>query len=147
MTASTRNPTELARACTAVMYNADDASQALGITIDNVQPGSADARMLITDNMLNGHKICHGGYIFTLADTAFAFACNTYGKVTVATGAIIDFISPAKQGEELLASASEVGRNGRAGIYDVRVTAPDGRLVATFRGRSLALQQAFELPD
>lgn len=147
MTASNKSPTEIARACASVMYDADDASQALGIVIDNVRPGSAEARMTITDSMLNGHKICHGGYIFTLADTAFAFACNTYGQVTLATGASIDFISPAKPGEELLASASEVSRGGRAGVYDVQVTAPDGRLVAAFRGRSLALQQAFDLPD
>lgn len=103
-----RQADELAAASADAMYRADEASQALGITIGAVRPGAAEARMTIRGNMLNGHKICHGGYLFTLADTAFAFACNTYGKVTLATSATIDFLSPAREGEELLARATEV---------------------------------------
>lgn len=140
-----RQADELATASADAMYRADEASQALGITIGAVRPGAAEARMTIRGNMLNGHKICHGGYLFTLADTAFAFACNSYGKVTLAMSATIDFLSPAREGEELLARATEVSRSGRAGIYDVVVTAPDGRQVAVFRGRSLALREDLPL--
>ena len=100
--------------------------------------------MTVTASMVNGHDICHGGYLFTLADTAFAFACNTYGRATVAAGATIEFLAPAKLGDALVASAREVHRGRRSGIYDVRVTAPgegdEDRLVALFRGRSATLR-------
>ena len=129
----------LARDCAERMYAADRASRALGICIEIPAPGSAEARMSITSNMVNGHDICHGGYLFTLADTAFAFACNAYGKVAVAAGATIEFLAPARLDDHLLAVATEVSRSGRNGLYDVRVTNQENRLIAVFRGRSTTL--------
>ena len=132
----------LARSQADAMYADDTAIQALGIEIDNVAPGHAEARMTVSKTMINGHDVCHGGYLFTLADTAFAYACNTYGAPTVAAAASIEFLFPARLGDELLASASEAQRGKRSGIYDVRVTRGDGRLIALFRGRSAVLRPA-----
>lgn len=131
--------TTLAARCAEVMYRNDAASQALGITIDAVGPGTARARMAVRDDMLNGHGICHGGYVFTLADTAFAFACNTYDDVTVAAGADVAFLSPVAAGTTLVATATERARRGRSGLYDVTVETTGGDLVAEFRGRSRSL--------
>ena len=126
----------LAQLCAAKMYADDEASQALGIQIEVKAPGCAEARLEVRADMLNGHDVCHGGLIFTLADTAFAFACNTYNKVTLAAGASIEFLRPAKPGDRLLATATERHRGGRSGIYDVVVTNQDAVDVAIFRGRS-----------
>lgn len=126
----------LAQLCAAKMYADDEASQALGIQIEVTAPGCAEARLSVRPDMLNGHNVCHGGLIFTLADTAFAFACNTYNKVTLAAGASIEFLRPAKLGDQLLAIATERHRGGRSGIYDVVVTNQDAVDVAIFRGRS-----------
>jgi acyl-CoA thioesterase len=131
--------TEIARQCADVMYAADAASRRLGIEISDVAPGRATAAMAITDDMVNGHGICHGGYVFTLADTAFAFACNTYDDRTVAAGAAIDFFEPVQAGTRLLATAVERARRGRSGVYDVTVTRADGSVVAEFRGRSRSI--------
>ncbi|HVE99189.1 MAG TPA: hydroxyphenylacetyl-CoA thioesterase PaaI [Mycobacteriales bacterium] len=120
------------------MYAADLASRHLGIAISEVSPGRATARMTVTPTMVNGHDICHGGLIFTLADTAFAFACNTHGVVTVAAGADIVFVSPARLGDELVAEAVERSRTGRTGVCDVTVRRADGSVVAEFRGRGHA---------
>lgn len=117
------------------MYAADVASQRLGVVIDEVAPGHAVARMRVTGAMLNGHRICHGGYIFLLADTAFAFACNTFNRVTVAAAADIVFVSSAGEGDELRAVASQRASAGRTGVYDVEVRGADG-VVAEFRGLS-----------
>lgn len=125
--------------CAARMYADDLASRAAGITVHDVTPGRAVARMTVTDTMVNGHDIAHGGYVFLLADTAFAFACNTYGPVTVAQACDIVFVRPGKRGEALTATAAERARYGRSGIYDVTVTGEDGTLVAEFRGRSREL--------
>jgi acyl-CoA thioesterase len=121
------------------MYAADRASQHLGITIHDVAPGQATTRMAVGDHMLNGHGICHGGYVFTLADTAFAFACNTYDDVTVAAGADISFLEPVTASATLTATAREIHRRGRSGLYDVTVRTEDGAVVAEFRGRSRSL--------
>src|SRR5947209_819802 len=121
------------------MYADDAASQALGITISDVAPGTAIAAMTVREDMANGHGICHGGYLFTLADTAFAFACNTYDDVTVAAGGDINFVEPVSKGANLIATAVEVHRRGRSGLYDVTVRADDGTVVAEFRGRSRSL--------
>jgi acyl-CoA thioesterase len=129
----------IARACAARMYADDAASQRLGITISGVDPGTATATFTVADEMVNGHGICHGGYVFTLADTAFAFACNTYDDVTVAAGADISFLEPVHAGATLVAVARERARRGRSGLYDVTVTADDGTVVAEFRGRSRSL--------
>ena len=132
---------EVARRSAARMYADDRATRALGISIDEVGPGRATARMRITAEMTNGHGIAHGGYIFLLADTAFAYACNSYGPVTVAQGCQITFLRPAADGDELTASATERARTQRSGIYDVTVCRADGQAVAEFRGNSRTLPQ------
>jgi len=137
---------ETARRCAERMYADDAASQSLGITISDVAPGTAIASMKVRDDMVNGHRICHGGYIFTLADTAFAFACNTYDDVTVAAGADISFLEPVPQGAELTATAVELSRRGRSGLYDVTVRTDDGAVVAEFRGRSRSLARPMLTP-
>ena len=131
--------TELAEACARAMYAADAASRRLGIEIDGIEPGRATARMRVTETMINGHDICHGGYVFLLADTAFAFACNTYGVVTVAAGADVVFVSSARLDDELVAEARERVRSGRSGVYDVTVRRADDSVVAEFRGLSREL--------
>lgn len=120
------------------MYDADLATQSLGITVSDVGPGRATAAMTVTATMLNGHGTCHGGYVFLLADTAFAFACNTYGVAVVAAGADISFLAPAREGDALLAEAVERVVRGRSGIYDVTVRLGTA-VVAEFRGRSRQL--------
>src|SRR5690349_24707429 len=126
---------ELARRCAAAMYADDRASQQLGITIADVAPGRATASMTVTDNMINGHDICHGGYLVLLADTAFAFACNTYNVVTVAQGLDVTFVESARLGDQLVAEAIERVRRGRSGLYDVTVRRGDGAVIAEVRGR------------
>jgi acyl-CoA thioesterase len=128
-------PDELARASAEAMWSADTASRGLGMEIIEVAPGRAMLAMTVGEAMLNGHEIAHGGYIFTLADSAFAFACNSYGERTVAVHCSISFIKPVAEGDRLVATAREVSRSGRSGIYDVSV-AVDGIVIAEFRGHS-----------
>ena len=118
------------------MYADDQATKALRISIDEVAPGRATARMRVTADMTNGHGIAHGGYLFLLADTAFAYACNSYGPVTVAQGGQITFLIPAREGDELTAAAAERVRMERNGVYDVSVRRADGTILAEFRGQS-----------
>lgn len=132
----TTDEDEVARRCGEAMYARDKASQHLGIEIVDVAPGRASARMAITELMVNGHDIAHGGYVFLLADTAFAFACNTYNVVTVAAAAEVVFVAAARLGDELVADAVERVRFGRSGIYDVTVRRGDSTVVAEFRGTS-----------
>jgi acyl-CoA thioesterase len=132
-------PDDVARRCAESMYAADRASQRLGIEVTDVSSGCATASMEVREDMANGHGICHGGYLFTLADTAFAFACNTYDDRTVAAGADISFLEPVSVGERLTARATERARRGRSGVYDVTVARSDGTTVAEFRGRSRSL--------
>ncbi len=127
---------QLARACAAAMWAQDRASQRLGMELVDVAPGRARLRMQVADTMVNGHAICHGGFVFALADSAFAFACNSYNRTTVAQAADVVFVAPARLGDELVAEATERARYGRNGIYDVTVRRSDGALVAEFRGRS-----------
>ena len=134
------DPQALAQRAAAAMYDADLASRHLGIQIDQVAPGRATARMQVRDTMLNGHAICHGGYVFLLADTAFAFACNTYGPTTVAAACDVVFLGPAHLDDELIAEATERHRFGRSGIYDVTVRLPDTTVIAEFRGHSRTLR-------
>ncbi|GAA6175728.1 hydroxyphenylacetyl-CoA thioesterase PaaI [Sulfitobacter pacificus] len=129
-------PQERARKCADLMFAADSASAGLGMTIASVGPGQAVLRMKVRDDMLNGHRICHGGFIFALADSAFAFACNSYNQLVVAQQNQITYVAPGQDGEMLTASATETSRSGRSGIYDVTVTGEDGRTVALFRGLS-----------
>jgi acyl-CoA thioesterase len=118
------------------MWEADRASAALGIELVEKGAGSATCRMTVTGAMVNGHGTAHGGYVFLLADTAFACACNSHGPVTVAAGADISFVSPAWEGDALRAVAQERTRYGRSGLYDVTVLRGEGEIVAEFRGRS-----------
>ena len=130
---------EVARRSAEAMWSKDAASKWLGAALDDVGPGTARMSMTVEKHHTNGHDICHGGYIFTLADSAFAFACNSYNRIVVAQHNVITFIAPGKRGDRLTADAREVARYGRSGIYDVRVTDQDGRLIAEFRGASRAI--------
>jgi len=132
---ATLSPDDLARACAAAMWAEDDASMGLGMAIVAIGPGQATLTMTVLPHMVNGQRIAHGGFIFTLADSAFAFACNTYNERTVAAQGAITFIRPGKLGDRLVATAREVSRSGRSGIYDVRVTVGD-EAIAEFRGHS-----------
>ena len=121
------------------MWAADAASRALGMELVEVGPGRARVSMVVRPDMVNGHDLCHGGLIASLADSAFALACNSHGPVTVAAGFSIDFLQPGRLGQTLYADAREVSRRGRSGIYDVTVRsddAEDGEVIAEFRGRS-----------
>lgn len=118
------------------LYGSDQASQMLGMTIDAIAPGAAQVSMRVRPDMINGHGICHGGLVFALADSAFAFACNSHGDNTVAAGAAIEFLAPGRIGDLLTASASERWRAGRSGIYEIEVRNDRGEAVALFRGRS-----------
>ncbi len=129
-------PKERAEKSAAAMWAGDAASKWLGMSLDHVDAGQAVLSFTVAAHHLNGHKICHGGYIFTLADSAFAFACNSYNTLVVAQHNSITYLSPAKLGERLTATAREVGLTGRSGLYDVTITASDGRVVAEFRGGS-----------
>lgn len=133
--------TDTARACARSMYDKDRASQALGIEVEIPQPGSAIATMTVREDMTNGFDICHGGLVFTLADTAFAFACNAYDDITVAGSGSIEFLQPAREGDVLRAVASEAHRGRRGGTYDVEVTNQRNERVALFRGRGVARGQ------
>lgn len=118
------------------MWANDRASKWLGMSLDAIGPGTATMSFVVQDHHLNGHSICHGGYIFTLADSAFAFACNSYNENAVAQQNQITYLSPGRAGERLTATASETSKAGRSGIYDITVTGEDGRKVAVFRGLS-----------
>ena len=126
----------LAEATAEAMWSRDRAAQALGMAIVRVQPGRALLTMSVRSDMVNGHHICHGGMIFSLADTAFAYACNSYNRNTVASACHIDFLAPAKEGELLEAEAIEQSASGRTGVYDVTVRTAGGRTIALFRGKS-----------
>lgn len=130
------SPQEVAEACAKAMWAEDPASQRLGMTLTRIAPGEATIEMTVTDAMANGHGTCHGGYIFTVADSAFAFACNTYIQRCVAQHVSITYIAPAFVGEVLTATAREVSRRGRGGIYDIAVRNPSGEVIAEFRGHS-----------
>ncbi|MGX1306095.1 acyl-CoA thioesterase [Amorphus suaedae] len=127
---------ETARACADAMWAEDKASRGLGMEIVSVAPGKAVLTMAVQDHMVNGHAICHGGYIFLLADSAFAFSCNTYDQRTVAQSCSISFVKSARLGDTLTAVAEERWREGRSGIYDITVTDQAGTTVAEFRGQS-----------
>lgn len=126
----------LAEAVADSMWSRDRATQALGMRIEAIRPGYARISMPVREDMLNGHHICHGGLIFTLADTAFAYACNSYNKNTVASACHIDFLAPGREGDTLQAEAVEQSASGRTGVYDVTVRDGEGRTLALFRGKS-----------
>jgi acyl-CoA thioesterase len=128
---------EVARRCAETMYGRDRVAGDLGMEVTEVAPGAARVRMAVTDAMVNGHGLAHGGYLFLLADSAFAYACNTHDRVTVAAAADIVFTAPAYGGDLLEAVAAERARFGRGGVYDVTVRwVADGAVIAEFRGTS-----------
>lgn len=116
----------------------------MGMALESVAPGAARLSMAVAPMMVNGHGICHGGYIFALADSAFAFACNTTGEVSVAQHCAVTFLRPARLGERLVATAAEQHRTRRSGTCDVRVETEDGELVALFRGHSRTTGASFD---
>ena len=130
------DPQELATRCAEAMLGADQASAWLGIRLLSVGPGRAELAMTVTEQMLNGHRIGHGGFVFSLADSAFAVACNSYNRSTVAAGCDIDFTAAVHGGDELTAVAVERYRRGRSGLYDITVRRADGTVVAEMRGRA-----------
>lgn len=136
------DPQALARACADLMWADDRASQAMAMAIETVAPGSARLAMTVAAHMVNGHGLCHGGYIFALADSALAFACNSHNEKSVAQHCAISFLRPARLGMRLVATAQERTRAGRNGIYDVTVTA-GGEVIAEFRGASRSLGEKF----
>lgn len=133
-------PQELAEASAKAMYESDACTRALGIELIEVRPGYARLQMNVRPDFLNGHAICHGGLMFTLADSAFAFACNSYNISTVASGCSIEFLRPVQGGDRLTAEAVEQTLSGRTGIYDIRVTNREGEPVAMFRGKSAQIR-------
>ena len=133
-------PQELAEASAKAMYESDACTRALGIELIEVRPGYARLQMNVRPDFLNGHAICHGGLMFTLADSAFAFACNSYNISTVASGCSIEFLRPVQGGDRLTAEAVEQTLSGRTGIYDIRVTNREGEPVAMFRGKSAQIK-------
>ena len=138
-------PEDRAKRSAEMMWAGDAASKWLGMSLVSVGPGTAELSFVVQSHHLNGHRICHGGFIFTLADSAFAFACNSYNQLTVAQENSITFLSPGQNGERLVAHATESARNGRSGVYDVTVRGEDGRKVALFRGLSRTIKgQHFE---
>lgn len=122
------------------MYENDRAAQMMGISVGRVGPGTATLSMAVRDDMLNGHRICHGGFITTLADTAFAYACNAYNELTVASGFTVDLLAPGRPGDVLTATCREVSKAGRTGLYDVAVANQHGEAIAVFRGRSYTMR-------
>ena len=134
------DPQTLADAVTQAMWSRDRATQGLGMQIQSVKPGYALIRMVVRGDMVNGHHICHGGFIFTLADSAFAFSCNSYNQNTVASGCSIDFLAPAREGDVLEAEAVERSLSGRTGVYDITVRTLGGKTVALFRGKSYRIK-------
>ncbi len=134
---STRaTPRQLAEAVGREMYRLDRTSQFLRITLDEIGPGHARMTLRVTEEMLNGHGMCHGGFIFTLADSAFAYSCNSHNHNAVASGCAIEYLAPAHVGDVLTAEATEHVLAGRSGIYDIDVHNQDGKHIAVFRGKS-----------
>lgn len=129
-------PEERARRAAEAMWAGDAASKWMGMSLDEIGPGRAVMSLTVAPEHLNGHGICHGGIIFSLADSTFAFACNSYNRNAVAQHCLVSYLSPGREGEKLTATATEVSRQGRSGIYDIEVRGEGDRLVATFRGFS-----------
>lgn len=134
------DPQTLAEATVQAMYLRDNASRALGMKILEIAPGRARMSMLVRSDMLNGHATCHGGFIFALADSSFAFACNSRNLNTVASGCSIDYVAPAMRNDVLIAEAQERTLAGRTGVYDITVSNQDGKIIALFRGKSYRIR-------
>lgn len=140
MSTATRTPQQTAEFVREGMLQNDRATRALGMAVTEIGPGHATVTMTVREDMLNGHDTCHGGLITTLADSAFAFACNSYNELTVASGFSVDIVAPARLGDLLTARGAEQAKGGRTGLYDVEVTNQHGERIALFRGRSYTLR-------
>lgn len=138
---------QLAEICASTLYERDAASQAMGMRLLTVGPGRAQVVMTVRPDMLQGVGTCHGGHLFALADSAFAFACNTYNAITVAIGCSIDYVAPGQLGDELTATALELSRSGRTGNYDVRIENQHGQLIALFHGKSYQVRGTLIDPE
>ena len=137
---TTLTPQQLAEHVRSAMFANDGASQALGMQVTAISPTSATVTMAVRADMLNGHATCHGGFITTLADSAFAFACNAGNEMTVASGLAVDFVAPGRPGDVLVAEAKELSQAGRTGVYDVTIRNQQGQLIALFRGKSYSMK-------
>jgi acyl-CoA thioesterase len=144
---SDRSPQEIAEVVRDGMFARDRASRGLGMQVIEVRPGGATVTMTVREDMLNSHQVCHGGLIAALADSAFAFACNSYNQLTVASGFAIDIVAPARLGDVLTARCAEVARARRTGVYDVDVTNQLGQRIALFRGRSYTVKGSLAVVD
>jgi acyl-CoA thioesterase len=134
--ATSTDPQRLAERAADALFSRDTTARLLGISIIGASPGGARVAMIVRSDMVNGHRTCHGGLIFTLADSAFAICCNSHNESSVAAAASIDFLAPAFEGDTLSAEGTEQWRSGRTGIYEIKVTNQRGELIALFRGRS-----------
>ena len=134
------NKQALAERIAGVIEREDRASRFLGMRLDEVKPGAARLSMRVSADMVNAQRVCHGGLIFSLADSSFGYACNTHNHRALAASCTIDFLAPAQIGDELSAEATEVARAGRTSVYDVRVTNQHGELVALFRGKAATVK-------
>jgi len=137
----------IAEQCAQKLLEQDEAAKSLNITIDTISPGHAGLAMSVTPQMLNGHKTCHGGFIFTLADCAFAVACNSYNKTAVAASCDISFVRPGHDTDRLTATANEIHKAGRNGIYDITVSNQNNETIALFRGKSRIISKTGPLDD
>lgn len=144
---SHRTPQQIADHVREGMFANDRATKALGMQVLEVTPGRAVLTMTVREDMVNGHDICHGGLIATLADSAFAFACNSYNELTVASGFSIDLIAPARLGDMLTATCVEISKSGRTGVYDTEVRNQRGERIAVFRGRSYTAKGRPAVPE
>ena len=129
------------------MFARDRAAQSLAMRITHIAPGEATIEMAVRDDMLNGFDTCHGGFITTLGDTAFAYACNTRNELTVASGLSVDFVAPGRPGDVLVAEAKELSQAGRTGVYDVTIRNSQGQLIALFRGKSYSMKGKPTVPN
>lgn len=134
------DPQALAERVRDGMFERDQAARGLGMAFVDVGPGRSTMTMVVREDMLNGFRICHGGFITTLADTAFAYACNSGNEMTVASGISVDFMAPGRPGDVLSAEAREVSASGRTGVYDITVTNQNGELIAVMRGKSYRMK-------
>lgn len=141
------NAQEIARRCADIMWPDDHAARGLGMKIEAVGPGTATLTMTVRPDMVNSHGTCHGGFIFAVADSTFAYACNSFNHRAVAAGVDINFLSPAHLGDLLTARGQARHQGGRSGVYDIEVTNQEGKLVAVFRGRAARIKGHFLDPD
>ena len=136
-------PEEIAQRTAALMERADRASRSLGVALQEIRPGYARLTLQVAEHMLNAQEVCHGGFVFALADSSFGYACNTHNQRALAASCTIEYLAPAHEGDRLTAEAAEVARAGRGSVYDVRVTNQHRRTIALFRGKAVSVKGAW----